>query len=155
MNFLILYFYIHRYLYISILREPVRRFHSEWLRFVEKRGPRPSRLLCGGREHLLPDVRDCFEGKDPASVTLEEFASCTDNLALNRQTRMLADLRLVNCYDTSMNQVSYYNVKKYMRSYSTIVLVLLLGIFILTPLFSFPDAYLISNPVFTSFFYKG
>ncbi|OQR68181.1 heparan-sulfate 6-O-sulfotransferase 3-like [Tropilaelaps mercedesae] len=93
-----------RYLYITFLREPVRRFRSEWLRFVEQRETRPSRVLCGSREHALPDVQECFKGVEPAEVTLEEFALCKDNLALNRQTRMLADLRLVNCYDGSINQ---------------------------------------------------
>uniref|UniRef100_A0A914YAB6 Heparan-sulfate 6-O-sulfotransferase n=1 Tax=Panagrolaimus superbus TaxID=310955 RepID=A0A914YAB6_9BILA len=32
---------------------------------------------------------------------MEEFLSCPYNLAFNRQTRMLADLTLINCYDTS------------------------------------------------------
>merc|ERR1712173_441444 len=34
-------------------------------------------------------------------VELPEFMNCTSNLATNRQTRMLADLKLVNCYDTT------------------------------------------------------
>jgi len=32
-------------------------------------------------------------------VTLQEFMSCKHNLANNRQTRMLANLTLVGCYD--------------------------------------------------------
>jgi hypothetical protein len=36
-------------------------------------------------------------------VTLDKFVDCESNLATNRQTRMLADLALVNCYNkTSM-----------------------------------------------------
>ena len=35
------------------------------------------------------------------NVELEEFLACEHNLAVNRQTRMLADLRLVDCYNTS------------------------------------------------------
>jgi hypothetical protein len=33
-------------------------------------------------------------------VTLHEFLSCPYNLAFNRQTRMLADLSLVHCYNS-------------------------------------------------------
>ena len=38
---------------------------------------------------------------DWEDVELDEFMDCPYNLAVNRQTRMLADLRLVNCYDTT------------------------------------------------------
>ena len=34
-------------------------------------------------------------------VSLKEFMACETNLAVNRQTRMLADLDLVDCYNTS------------------------------------------------------
>ena len=40
-------------------------------------------------------------GSDWTGVTLEEFMSCRHNLANNRQTRMLANLTLVGCYDHS------------------------------------------------------
>jgi len=43
----------------------------------------------------------CFEGANWANVTLPEFMSCPWNLANNRQTRMLANLTKVDCYDTS------------------------------------------------------
>lgn len=33
---------------------------------------------------------------------MEEFLDCPHNLALNRMTRMLADLTLVGCYDESL-----------------------------------------------------
>lgn len=39
--------------------------------------------------------------EDWAGVTLEDFASCDFNMANNRQTRMLANLSLVHCYNTS------------------------------------------------------
>lgn len=34
-------------------------------------------------------------------MSLREFAACPYNLAANRQTRMLADLALVGCYNSS------------------------------------------------------
>lgn len=42
-------------------------------------------------------------GEKWIDVSLDDFADCDSNLASNRQTRMLADLALVNCYNkTSM-----------------------------------------------------
>lgn len=40
-------------------------------------------------------------GKDWLHVGLDEFMACESNLATNRQTRMLADLALVGCYNQS------------------------------------------------------
>lgn len=40
-----------------------------------------------------------FTGANWNGVALDEFAGCESNLAANRQTRMLADLALVGCYN--------------------------------------------------------
>ena len=40
-------------------------------------------------------------GEDWEGVSLDEFVACPFNLANNRQTRMLADLTLVDCYNRS------------------------------------------------------
>lgn len=40
-------------------------------------------------------------GETWINVSLDEFTSCPTNLASNRQTRMLADLALVGCYNRS------------------------------------------------------
>lgn len=40
-----------------------------------------------------------FSGENWNGVLLDEFARCTSNLAINRQTRMLSDLALVGCYN--------------------------------------------------------
>jgi len=40
-------------------------------------------------------------GENWEGVSLDEFMACPFNLANNRQTRMLADLTLVNCYSRS------------------------------------------------------
>jgi len=40
-------------------------------------------------------------GEDWQGVSLDEFMACPFNLANNRQTRMLADLTLVGCYNRS------------------------------------------------------
>ena len=40
------------------------------------------------------------------NVSLAEFMACPHNLAINRQTRMLANLSLVGCYDKSFMSAS-------------------------------------------------
>jgi len=42
-----------------------------------------------------------FAGENWEGVSLDEFMACPFNLANNRQTRMLADLTLVDCYNRS------------------------------------------------------
>lgn len=44
----------------------------------------------------------CYTGESWRGVTLDEFTSCPWNLANNRQTRMLADLALVGCYNGTL-----------------------------------------------------
>lgn len=44
-------------------------------------------------------VPSCFDGDNWEGVSLDGFVACGSNLAANRQTRMLADLELVGCYD--------------------------------------------------------
>ena len=43
----------------------------------------------------------CYDGDDWRQVSIHDFIACKSNLAINRMTRMLADLSLVNCYDRS------------------------------------------------------
>lgn len=90
-----------RYFYVTLLREPVARFLSEF-RHV-KRGAtwKTSRHWCGGRNANSEELPSCFQGPNWADVTLSEFMSCKHNLAINRQTRMLADLTLVGCYNST------------------------------------------------------
>lgn len=84
-----------RYFYITVLRDPVTRFRSEWRRFHQNRG------WHGSRPHVCPEhfpttpTKVCFENRWPGNVSLTEFLSCPRNPALNRQTHMLADQGLV------------------------------------------------------------
>uniref|UniRef100_F1L1I7 Heparan-sulfate 6-O-sulfotransferase n=1 Tax=Ascaris suum TaxID=6253 RepID=F1L1I7_ASCSU len=90
-----------RYFYTSFLREPISRFISEY-RHVERGATwLAARHICNGRPPTPEQLPMCFDpevGWD--GVTLDQFLACPYNLAFNRQTRMLADLTLVNCYDT-------------------------------------------------------
>ena len=75
-----------------------------------KRGAtwRKAELRCGNQS-WAEEVPKCYkETQDEEGewgnwegVSLEEFMACKSNLAINRQTRMLADLNLVDCYNTS------------------------------------------------------
>ncbi|CAG9107465.1 unnamed protein product [Plutella xylostella] len=95
-----------RYFYITLLREPVARYLSEY-RHV-KRGAtwKGSRHWCQGRMATGAEVPPCYTGDSWRGVTLEQFASCQWNLASNRQTRMLADLALVGCYNGTLRHRS-------------------------------------------------
>ncbi|VDD92936.1 unnamed protein product [Enterobius vermicularis] len=89
-----------RYFYTTFLREPVSRFISEY-RHVERGATwLGDRHVCNGRPPSPEQLPMCFDpdvGWD--GVSLDDFLACPFNLAFNRQTRMLADLTLVHCYD--------------------------------------------------------
>lgn len=89
-----------RYFYITLLRDPVSRYLSEWQH--QKRGEHweDAKLRCDGRRVSLFEVRPCFQDTWEG-VSLDEFMQCRDNLATNRQTRMLADLTQSECYKKS------------------------------------------------------
>lgn len=90
-----------RYFYVTFLRDPVRRYLSEF-RHVQRGATWKTALLrCNGRSPTPEEMPKCYQGEDWMDVTLPEFMGCPSNLAVNRQTRMLADLRLVNCYNTT------------------------------------------------------
>lgn len=91
-----------RYFYVTLLRDPVARMVSEWRHVQRGATWRTSRHWCGGRTPGPEELPACYTGADWKGVTLDQFLSCPYNLALNRQTRMLADLTLVGCYNSSI-----------------------------------------------------
>lgn len=93
--------FYYRYRYITILRDPVARFISEWRHVARGATWKTASLKCNGRSAFLKEVPFCYNEPDWYGVTIEEFIACPHNLAHNRQTRMLANLSLVNCYNTS------------------------------------------------------
>ena len=91
-------FYIFRYHYITILRDPIKRYLSEWKHVRRGATWKTARLVCNGKPANLPF---CYTGEDWTGVELTEFMDCKYNLARNRQARMLSNLTLVNCYNES------------------------------------------------------
>ncbi|WAR28551.1 H6S1A-like protein [Mya arenaria] len=86
-----------RYFYIALLRDPISRYLSEWQHQRLGQHWEEAKLKCGGQSVGKFDVYPCFQ-EHWKECTLNEFMNCRDNLATNRQTRMLADLTLSDCY---------------------------------------------------------
>uniref|UniRef100_A0AAY4D7P5 Heparan-sulfate 6-O-sulfotransferase n=1 Tax=Denticeps clupeoides TaxID=299321 RepID=A0AAY4D7P5_9TELE len=90
-----------KYHYITILRDPVWRYLSEWRHVQRGATWKASLHMCDGRAPTLAELPSCYPGDDWSGCALQEFMDCPYNLASNRQTRMLADLSLVGCYNLS------------------------------------------------------
>ncbi|CAB3374256.1 heparan-sulfate 6-O-sulfotransferase 2 [Cloeon dipterum] len=88
-----------RYFYLTLLRDPVSRYLSEFRHVQRGATWRNSRHWCGGREATEEELPHCYSGDTWQGVDLSQFLACPHNLASNRQTRMLADLALVGCYN--------------------------------------------------------
>lgn len=91
-----------RYFYVTLLRDPVARFVSEWRHVQRGATWKTSRHWCGGGTPSPQELPACYSGADWKRVTIDAFLDCPHNLAVNRQTRMLADLTLVGCYNGSV-----------------------------------------------------
>ncbi|XP_046874792.1 heparan-sulfate 6-O-sulfotransferase 2 isoform X1 [Hypomesus transpacificus] len=93
------------YYYITILRDPVWRYLSEWRHVQRGATWKASLHRCDGHAPTHTELPSCYSGDDWSGCSLQEFMDCPYNLASNRQTRMLADLSLVGCYNVSaMNE---------------------------------------------------
>jgi hypothetical protein len=105
--------------YFTILREPVRRFLSEWQHV--KRGATWKRK--NSKECSSSEYENCLKNgaKTWSNVSLDEFLSCEKNPAYNRQVKMLAnyDYKLNRCnYDKSQDNELLYRAKRNLRSLS-------------------------------------
>ncbi|XP_051996399.1 heparan-sulfate 6-O-sulfotransferase 3-B-like isoform X2 [Xyrauchen texanus] len=87
--------------YITLLRDPVSRYLSEWKHVQRGATWKTALHKCDGRPPTSDELPACYSSEDWTGVSLEEFMICPSNLANNRQTRMLADLSLVGCYNLS------------------------------------------------------
>jgi heparan sulfate 6-O-sulfotransferase HS6ST1 len=87
-----------RYFFMTQLRDPVKRFLSEYYRWTRSPAVSGSNTVhsCRGKPVTVLDQCNMTH-----TTTMQEWISCPYNLALNRQTRMLADLSLVDCYNYS------------------------------------------------------
>ncbi|XP_010612602.1 heparan-sulfate 6-O-sulfotransferase 2 isoform X3 [Fukomys damarensis] len=88
--------------YITILRDPVSRYLSEWRHVQRGATWKASLHVCDGRPPTSEELPSCYPGDDWSGCPLKEFMDCPYNLANNRQVRMLSDLTLVGCYNLSV-----------------------------------------------------
>ncbi|XP_026157969.1 heparan-sulfate 6-O-sulfotransferase 3-B-like [Mastacembelus armatus] len=87
--------------YITMLRDPVSRYLSEWKHVQRGATWKTAIHMCDGRPPTQDELPACYSGDDWTGVPLGDFMNCPSNLANNRQVRMLADLSLVGCYNMS------------------------------------------------------
>ncbi|XP_045919025.1 heparan-sulfate 6-O-sulfotransferase 1-A [Micropterus dolomieu] len=92
---------LRKFYYITLLRDPVSRYLSEWRHVQRGATWKTSLHMCDGRTPTPEELPSCYEGSDWSGCTLQQFMDCPYNLANNRQVRMLADLSLVGCYNMS------------------------------------------------------
>ncbi|XP_051969942.1 heparan-sulfate 6-O-sulfotransferase 1-B-like [Xyrauchen texanus] len=92
---------MRKFYYITLLRDPVSRYLSEWRHVQRGATWKTSLHMCDGRTPTPDELPPCYEGTDWSGCTLQQFMDCPYNLAINRQVRMLADLSLVGCYNLS------------------------------------------------------
>lgn len=80
------------YRYITMLRNPLHRYISEWSHVSRGATWVSSEFFCSQQ------VATCYGGKDTwKGVTLDEFMNCPYNQADNRMTWMLADVGHLGC----------------------------------------------------------
>lgn len=91
-----------RYFYMTFLRDPVTRYISEWKHIQRGATWKDSKFMCNGKPASKSEIVPCYDADQTwEGVSLKQFMNCKSNLADNRQTRMMADLRLTNCYNTT------------------------------------------------------
>ena len=94
-------FLCRNFYYITMLRDPVSRYLSEWKHVQRGATWKTALHMCDGRPPTQDELPACYSGEDWTGVPLADFMNCPSNLANNRQVRMLADLSLVGCYNMS------------------------------------------------------
>uniref|UniRef100_A0A8C2XGU9 Heparan-sulfate 6-O-sulfotransferase n=1 Tax=Cyclopterus lumpus TaxID=8103 RepID=A0A8C2XGU9_CYCLU len=71
--------------YITMLRDPVSRYLSEWKHVQRGATWKTALHMCDGRSPTQDELPTCYNGDDWSGVTLTEFMNCPSNLANNRQ----------------------------------------------------------------------
>ncbi|XP_028401260.1 heparan-sulfate 6-O-sulfotransferase 1-B-like [Dendronephthya gigantea] len=89
--------------YITLLRDPVDRFLSEFKHVQRGATWISSKFICNNKPYNPPV---CFKGANWSNVKLSEFLNCPYNLAFNRQTRMLANLTEIGCHNNDTKNFS-------------------------------------------------
>ena len=76
-----------KFYYITLLRDPVSRYLSEWRHVQRGATWKTSLHMCDGRTPTPEELPSCYEGSDWSGCTLQQFMDCPYNLANNRQVQ--------------------------------------------------------------------
>ena len=104
--------------FITLLKEPLWRYISEWNHIRTFGGVWKGSYRCNGIWAKEYETPSCVNGNEWKNVSLEVFSKCPFNLALNRQTRMLSNRTLAGCYNNSfiskkaLNKILLESAKK-------------------------------------------
>uniref|UniRef100_A0A3Q3XDK1 Heparan-sulfate 6-O-sulfotransferase n=1 Tax=Mola mola TaxID=94237 RepID=A0A3Q3XDK1_MOLML len=85
--------------YITMLRDPVSRYLSEWKHVQRGATWKTALHMCDGRSPTQDELPNCYSGDDWSGVTLTEFMNCPSNLANNRQC---------SCFLVTFNNKTFY-----------------------------------------------
>lgn len=103
----------HKQLYfLTFLRNPIYRFISEFRHVQRGATWKNSRKHCENY-----DTQYCYRPKlNWSNVSLEEFLNCPFNMAVNRQTRMLANHNLIKCSTNTTNEEELLSAKENLKN---------------------------------------
>ncbi|XP_059166220.1 heparan-sulfate 6-O-sulfotransferase 2-like [Physella acuta] len=110
-----------RYHMFTILREPLTRYISEWMftRNEDTFFKNEPRIFRNTSLELQKKGLACWVGIKLSSLTFLDFLNCRDNPANNRQTRMLANLTMVDAlgfsgdaYDEALLESAKRNLQR-------------------------------------------
>uniref|UniRef100_A0A3B5N1I8 Heparan-sulfate 6-O-sulfotransferase n=1 Tax=Xiphophorus couchianus TaxID=32473 RepID=A0A3B5N1I8_9TELE len=73
--------------YITMLRDPVSRYLSEWKHVQRGATWKTALHMCDGRPPTQDELPACYSGEDWTGVPLTDFMNCPSNLANNRQVQ--------------------------------------------------------------------
>lgn len=89
-----------RLYFLTFLRHPLNRFISEFRHVQRGATWKASKYHCQFR-----GTQSCYESqKDWSNATLEEFLGCKHNMAINRQTKMLANYDELTCNNSTYEE---------------------------------------------------
>uniref|UniRef100_A0A3Q2GFE8 Heparan-sulfate 6-O-sulfotransferase n=1 Tax=Cyprinodon variegatus TaxID=28743 RepID=A0A3Q2GFE8_CYPVA len=76
---------VWNFYYITMLRDPVSRYLSEWKHVQRGATWKTALHMCDGRPPTQDELPACYSGEDWTGVPLTDFMNCPSNLANNRQ----------------------------------------------------------------------
>uniref|UniRef100_A0A8D0HAG9 Heparan-sulfate 6-O-sulfotransferase n=1 Tax=Sphenodon punctatus TaxID=8508 RepID=A0A8D0HAG9_SPHPU len=101
--------------YITIPRNPVSRYFSEWRHVQRGATWKASLHVCDGRSPTTEELPSCYTGDDWSGCSLKEFMDCPYNLANNRQVRMLRNTVLLDSAKENLKRMAFFGLTEFQR----------------------------------------